>query len=96
MQPAILFLVAFPGRNGAQGRFPARADRLPRHHSRRRSPNTFVSSMNATIDLGTSRKAALHTRVSSEVFDTSIIYVLITAVIVGYVTRTGARASAAG
>jgi hypothetical protein len=50
--------------------------------------STFVSSMNAVIDLDTSRKTALLTRVPSEVFDALIIYVLITAALVGYVTRT--------
>lgn len=50
--------------------------------------STFVSSVNAVIDLDTSRKTGRMAHVPDEVFWALIVYVLIAAGILGYVTRT--------
>jgi hypothetical protein len=52
--------------------------------------STFVSSINAVIDLDTSRKTGRMAHVPEEVFWMLIIYVLIAAFIIGYIIRTQA------
>jgi membrane protease YdiL (CAAX protease family) len=50
--------------------------------------STFVSSVNTVIDLDTSRKAGRVAHVPDEVLWALVIYILIAAAILGYVTRT--------
>lgn len=50
--------------------------------------STFVSSINAVIDLDTSRKTGRMAHVPEEVFWVLIVYVLVVAVIIGYIIRT--------
>ncbi|TDW67162.1 hypothetical protein EDF57_10245 [Novosphingobium sp. PhB55] len=52
--------------------------------------STFVSSINAVIDLDTSRKTGRMAHVPEEVFWVLIVYVLIAAFIIGYIIRTRA------
>lgn len=50
--------------------------------------STFVSSINSVIDLDTSRKTGRVARVPEEVFWVLILYVMVAALIVGYIIRT--------
>ncbi|MFK4875030.1 hypothetical protein [Novosphingobium sp. ZW T3_23] len=50
--------------------------------------SAFVSSINAVIDLDTSRKTGRMAHVPEEVFWVLIVYVLVTAAILGYTMRT--------
>lgn len=50
--------------------------------------NALVSSVNAVIDMDTSRKAGRMTHVPEEVFWVLIVYVLVAAAIIGYIVRS--------